>query len=188
VAAPGISARQTPARDRDTPLEKPTPNDAFTCHHTVRLQQVLGRVLRHSTRVANVACRNGCPGLGLLRLSVFKQMGQICCQVKRVFCSTFSYYAARRLHYQRRAANMTHLIVTDPVSKLDRDVAHPLSESRRGLWTISAWSQPDACKASSSVSVTSRLVNDMNGLQLVTPSDCRISGNLAAGRLCTLFN
>ncbi len=32
----------------------------------------------------------------IAELSVFKQMGQICCQVKRVFCSSFSYYAARR--------------------------------------------------------------------------------------------
>ena len=31
-----------------------------------------------------------------VRLSVFKQMGQMCCQVKRVFCSSFSYYAACR--------------------------------------------------------------------------------------------
>ncbi|MDA0705902.1 MAG: NmrA family NAD(P)-binding protein, partial [Proteobacteria bacterium] len=29
-------------------------------------------------------------------VSVFKQMGQMCCQVKRVFFSSFSYYAACR--------------------------------------------------------------------------------------------
>ena len=34
--------------------------------------------------------------LYLAAVSVFKQMGQMCCQVKRVFCSSFSYYAACR--------------------------------------------------------------------------------------------
>ena len=33
---------------------------------------------------------------GFVRLSVFKQMGQMFGLAKGVFCSSFSYYAARR--------------------------------------------------------------------------------------------
>ena len=49
---------------------------------------------------------------GVSEVSVFKQMEQMCCQAKRVFCSSFSYYAACRWYCKRRFAMVLFLILS----------------------------------------------------------------------------
>ena len=55
----------------------------------------------------------------------------------------------------RCAADVSHTLVDEPIGEVAGDVGRPLSLSNLGLWTTSTLSQPDACRASLRVSVTS---------------------------------
>ena len=61
---------------------------------------MLGFVLHGMKQMGGVQVPTWAPwaswAIGVFLVSVFKQMGQICRQLRRVFCSSFSCYAAYR--------------------------------------------------------------------------------------------
>jgi hypothetical protein len=50
---------------------------------------------------------------------------------------------------------MAHALVLEPVGEVAGDIGRAVVAEKRGLWTTSTLSQPDAARARSSVSVTS---------------------------------